>query len=411
MGRFLSFTLFLFTGLLFTACDASKINGEETDEQETEDLLCNVQSIDAVEGYMVAWENCSQEHSTERLHRVMLQMPDGETQVQVSDANYNGFSPVIWSTGGQLMVMYAENRSLNYPEKVTPALADRIELKTFTLDGELVSEETLMEVEPGTLGTFQLPFGKVERGPNSVVAYWADNKVEGVVRAAHLVEIENGEVFGRQYLEGVRSVNTPHAILDEGRYLFAFMSILTLEEEEELGVKDDSNSIFLVETDEQFQPRGEEAIINVGGESDLGHRPSVAPLGGKYGVMFLSNEEPSPNMSRLNIRVYDSEAREVIHSETAEQYTYINYQGVSDATGNLAVFYTESDGGFASGDYNLRVTTMDKDTFHTEDRFVMNVSNPNFFIEQLSGNDIRLYYGTASDGITATELSLDTVGH
>ena len=403
------FAIFIFSGLMFAACDVSKINGEETEDLY---LSCSVQSIDAVEGYMATWENCSREDATERLHRVMLLMPDGETQVKVSDADYNGHSPVIWASGEHLMVMYAENRSADYPEKVSPALADRIELKKFTLDGELVSEETLMEVEPGTFGTFQLPFGKVERGPNSTLVYWADNKVEGVVRAAHLVEIENGEVFGRQYLDGIRSVNTPHAILIEDRYLFAFMSILTLEEEEELGVENDTNSIFLVETDAQFQPLGEETIINVGGDSDLGYWPSVAPLGDKYGVLFLSNEEQSPNRDRLNIRVYDPEAGEVIHSETADQYTYINYQGVTDAAGNLAVFYTESDGGFASGEYNLRVTTMDKNSFQTEDRFVMSVSNPNFYIERLSGNDIRLYYGAAGDrGITATELNLDSVGH
>lgn len=396
--------LFLFTSLLFVACDSS-ISGD--DPAENEELSCTVNGLSAIEGYIATWENCGQEYATERLHRVMLQMPDGETQVQVSDANYNGFSPVIWSTGEQLMVMYAENRSLDYPEKVSPSLADRIELKIFTLDGELVSEETLMEVEPGTLGTFQLPFGKVERGPNSVVAYWADNAVEGVVRAAHLVETENGGVFGRQYLEGVRSMNTPHAIMDEGRYLFAFVSILTMEELEVQNVKDDSNSIFLVETNTQFQPLGEETIINIGGDSDLGYRPSVAPLGEKYGIMFLSNEETSPDLGRLNIRVYDSEAGEVIHSETAEQYTYINYQGVTDAAGNLAVFYTESDDGFASGDYNLRVTTMDKDTFHTEDRFVMSLTNPNFYIERLSGNDIRLYHGgTSREPVIATELSL-----
>src|SRR5690625_7365380 len=127
-------------------------------------------------------------------------------------------------------------------------------------------------------------------------------------------------------MKGVRDVSTPHAIMDRGQYLFTFMSGLNQEEMDAEQIESDTNSIFLVETDELFQPLESETIINIGGDSDWGVRPSVALLGSSYGVVFFSNNERAPNLTRLNIRVDDAEAGEVIHSKTADQNTDIDKQ-------------------------------------------------------------------------------------
>src|SRR5690625_5491945 len=90
-----------------------------------------------------------------------------------------------------------------------------------------------------------MPFGKVERTPNSTLVYWSDNEVESVSRTAHLFEIENGKVTASQYLTGTRAMSTPHAIQDTDRYIFTFMASLSPHEIEEDGLETVRNSIFL----------------------------------------------------------------------------------------------------------------------------------------------------------------------
>src|SRR5690625_6060705 len=74
------------------------------------------------------------------------------------------------------------------------------------------------------------------------------------------------------------------------------MASLSPHEIEEDGVETDRNSIFLVETDAQFQPLSEEIVINMGGDSDWGVRPAVSKLGDNYAVVFLSNNSPSASL-------------------------------------------------------------------------------------------------------------------
>lgn len=400
------FALFIFSGLLFSNCNSSVNDGGK----EVEDLSCIVEGANAVDGYISAWERCTR-NAAEDLHRITLRSLDGDVQVQVSDTLYSAYSPLIWENAGHLMVMYAENRDMDSQQIVHHA--HRIEMKTYTLGGELVSGETLMEARPGTFGTFQMPFGKVERTPNSTLVYWSDNEVESVSRTAHLFEIENGKVTASQYLTGTRAMSTPHAIQDTDRYIFTFMASLSPHEIEEDGVETDRNSIFLVETDAQFQPLSEEIVINMGGDSDWGVRPAVSKLGDNYAVVFLSNNSPSASLARLNIRIYDPETKSVIHSETDDHYTYLTHQIVSDAEGNLLVFYTEADMGYSAGAYNLRVKTMEQGSLQTNDQFVMSLTNPNFFIEKLEGNLVRLYHGGTSSGepVSARQLNLASLGN
>jgi len=268
-----------------------------------------------------------------------------------------------------------------------------------------------MEVERGSFGTFQMPIRKIKHGPNSTVVYWSDNEVEGVARAANLFEVENGEVAGNRYLTGVRSVNSPHAILEGDHYIFAFMSVLTPVEMQDRDLDADQNSIFIVKTDQNFQAQGEEQIINVGGGSDRGVLPLVAPFDDKYAVVFRSANQSSPNLERLNLRIYDPEDEEVTHSKVWERFTYLNHQILTDAAGNLMIFYTESDHGFAAGEYNLRVKTIKKENLEVEDRNVMTVFNRNFQIERLDQDRIRLFYGEASDRIVSGEYSLSSIGN
>lgn len=401
--------LYITSGLIFTACE-SGVNADPEERTGIEDLPCTVQSSYAVNGYIAAWERCTS-NAAEDLHRITLRSLDSDVQVQVSDTLYSAFSPLIWENAGHLMVMYAENKDMDAQQTVPHA--HRIEMKTYTFGGDLVSGETLMDMEPGTFGTFQMPFGKVERTPNSTLVYWSDNEVENVSRTAHLFEIENGEVTASQYLTGTRAMSTPHDIQDTDRYIFTFISSLSPHEIEKDGVETDRNSIFLVETDAQFQPLSEEIVINIGGDSDWGVRPAVTKLGDNYAVVFLSNNSPSATLARLNIRVYDPETKSVIHSETDDQYNYLTHQIVSDAGGNLAVFYIEADMGYSAGAYNLRVKTMEQGSLQTNDQFVMSLTNPNFFIEKLEGNQIRLYHGGTSSGdpISARQLNLASLGN
>ncbi|MCH8549595.1 MAG: hypothetical protein LAT80_12030 [Balneolaceae bacterium] len=396
--------------LMSVACDTSVTDGlEEDDENEIEDLSCIVNGFSAVDNYIALWENCEDEAQTDRLHRITLQTPDGEIRVQVSDTSYSSYAPAIWREGDQLMIAYAENQAEDNQNIVH--YTNRIVLKSFTMAGSPVSETTLMEVEPGGFGTFQLPVRVIERGDQSFVVYWADNEVEEVTRAIHLFDIESGEDVVNLYLTGIRSANTPYAALNGDKFVFAFMSILSLEEEAEQGVDADENSIFIVETDQNFQPIGDEQLIHIGGDSDLGFEPSVTPVGDNFGVVFMSNETVGFQNDRLNIRLFDPEEGEVIYSEVSDQFSYLNHQTIADDNGYLYVFYIESDSGYSATEFNLRVTVLNSETLEADDQSVMTVSNPNFELERLNQNEVRLYYGESSDRIVSTELSLDSFGN
>jgi len=397
----------LFIIILLTSCQSNSVNGGE---DELDDLSCNVNSFSVAGDYIAAWEICNMDENEEFdwHNRVTLTALDESFQVQVSDAEYNSYSPLIWTSGNNLNIVYAKNTSDTQGSQI---FANQIILKTYTLDGEIVSEETLMEVEPERFGTFQMPFRKIAQGPNSTTVYWSDNEVDGVARAANLFKIDNGEVAGNRYLTGVRSVNTPHAVRGDDYYMFAFMSLLTHDEIQERDLNTDQNSIFVVKSDEHFQSLGEEKIVNVGGGSDWGVLPTLAQLDQKYAVVFLSANQPSNVLDRLNLRIYDPEAEEVTHSEVWDRFTYLNHETLTNAAGNLMIFYMESDGGFASGEYNLRVKTIKSGTYDIDDRLIRTVKNPNFQIERLDQDRIRLYYGEASDRIVSGEYSLNSFGN
>src|SRR5690625_2945618 len=174
------FALFIFSGLLFSNCDSSVNDGGN----EVEDHSCLVEGVNAVDCYISAWERCTR-NAAEDLHRITLRSLDGDVQVQVSDTLYSAYSPLIWENAGHLMVMYAENRDMDSQQIVHHA--HRIEMKTYTLGGELVSGETLMEARPGTCGTVEMPFGKEERPRNSTRVEWSDNEGESVAsRGNHM---------------------------------------------------------------------------------------------------------------------------------------------------------------------------------------------------------------------------------
>jgi len=396
----------VFIIFLLTSCQSNSVNGGE---DELDEPSCNVNGFSAVGDYIATWQICEMDEEEEfySYNRVTLLTLDESIQVQVSNAEYNSYSPLIWTSGNNLNIVYGKNTS---DTQGAQFFVNQIIFKTYTLDGEFVSEETLMEVEPGRYGTFQMPFRKIERGPSSTVVYWADNEVESVARTANLFEIEYGEVTGNQYLTGVheRSVNTPYAINKDDYYMFAFMSGLTPEEMRERDLDSDQNSIFIAKSDKNFQVLGEEQIINVAGESDWGTSPSVAQFDEKYAVVFRSANQPTPNLGRLNLRIYDPESEEVIHSEVWDRFTYLNHQTLTDAAGNLMIFYMESDHGFAANEYNLRVKIIEQESLEAEDRFIMAAYNPNFEIERLDQDLIRLYYGEASGRIVAGEFNLNS---
>src|SRR5690625_6488931 len=164
----IAFLLVTFTGLLFIACDISKINGkdfeETSDDEEIEDLACTVQGINALEGYIEKWENCKNVSTGEWQHRVMLRELGGDLLVQVSDEENSGYSPLIWINGGHLMVMYAENNS-DHQEVIL--YATLINLKEFTINGELVSKKILLKVDLVPFVNFQIQFARLERDPTS----------------------------------------------------------------------------------------------------------------------------------------------------------------------------------------------------------------------------------------------------
>jgi hypothetical protein len=389
--------------LFFTACESNM-----TGEDEVDDLSCNVNSFSAVGDYIASWEICEMDDDDFDLHnRVILSTLNESIQVQVSDDEYDSYSPIIWTSGNNLKIVYGKSTSGTQGSQF---FINQIILKTYTLDGEFVSEETLMEVEPGRYGTFQIPFRMIERGPNSTLVYWADNEAEGVARAANIFEIENGKVSGNRYLTGVRSVNTPHAIMDGEYYIFAFMSTLTPGEIQERELNTDQNSIFIVKSDKHFQSIGEEKVVNVGGGSDWGVSPTVENFDEKYAVVFRSANQPSNTLDRLNLRIYDPEAEKVTHSAVWDSYTYLNHQILTDSEGNLMIFYIESDDGIASDEYNLRIKTIKSGTYDIDDQLIRAVKNPNFQIERLDQNRIRLYYGEASDRIVSAEYSLNSIG-
>lgn len=399
--HFISLSLLILI-LTFTACESNI--GEE---DELDDLSCTVNDFSAAGDYIAAWEICEMGEEFDWHNRVTLSTLDESIQVQVSDAEYNSYSPLIWTSGNNINIVYAKNTS---DTQGTLIFANKIILKTYTLAGEFVSEEILMEVEPGRFGTFQLPIRNIEQGPNSTIVYWSDHEVEGVARAANMFEIQNGEVVGNRYLTGVRSINTPHAIMEDDYYMFAFMSLLTPVEIQERDLDTDQNSIFIVKSDEQFQSIGEEKIVNIGGGSDWGVLPTIAQLDQKYAVVFRSANQPSNALDRLNLRIYDPEAEDITYSKVWDSFTYLNHQSLTDAAGNLMIFYMESESGFASGEYNLRVKTVKSGSFDTDDHLIRTVYNPNFQIERLDQDRIRLYYGEKSDRIVAGEYRLNSIG-
>jgi len=116
----------LFIIILLTSCQSNSVNGRE---DEFDELSCTVNDFSTAGEFLALWEICVMEEESDWYNRVTLTTLDESIQVQVSDAEYNSFSPLIWTSGNNLNVVYAKNTS---DIQGTLIYANQIKLKRYT---------------------------------------------------------------------------------------------------------------------------------------------------------------------------------------------------------------------------------------------------------------------------------------